>query len=103
MDLKTLRLPAFALVPIGALAIVSSGTRMISAGHVGVALLFGKVRPAALQEGINLVNPPYDVIQMDTRVQKQQAKYGAAGKDLQALHVEMVLNYHVTPDKATEV
>ena len=103
MGLKAVRLLAFALVPIGALVIVSSGTRMISAGYVGVALLFGKVRPVALQEGINLVNPLYDVIQMDTRLQKQQAKYDAAGKDLRAVHVEMVLNCRLTPDKATGV
>jgi regulator of protease activity HflC (stomatin/prohibitin superfamily) len=97
--LKALRLIAIAVVPIGALMIVSSGVRMISAGHVGVALLFGKVQPIALHEGINLVNPLYDVIQMDTRVQKHQGRYDAASKDLQAVHVEMVLNYRLTPDK----
>ncbi len=101
--LKALRLLAFFLVPIGGLVILSSGIRMISAGHVGVALLFGKVQPVALHEGINLVNPLYDVIQMDTRVQKHQARYDAASKDLQAVHVEMVVNYRLTPDKATEV
>ncbi len=103
LGLKAVRLLAFLLVPLGALVILSSGIRMISAGHVGVALLFGKVQPVALHEGINLVNPLYDVIQMDTRVQKHQAKYDAASKDLQAVHVEMVLNYRLTPDKATEV
>jgi regulator of protease activity HflC (stomatin/prohibitin superfamily) len=91
------------LVPVGGLMIVSSGVRMISAGHVGVALLFGKVQTVALHEGINLVNPLYDVIQMDTRVQRHQAKYDAASKDLQAVHVEMVLNYRLQPEKATEV
>jgi regulator of protease activity HflC (stomatin/prohibitin superfamily) len=40
---------------------------------------------------------------MDTRVQRHQAKYDAASKDLQAVHVEMVLNYRLQPDKATEV
>jgi regulator of protease activity HflC (stomatin/prohibitin superfamily) len=101
--LKALRLLAFVLIPIGALMILSSGIRMISAGQVGVALLFGKVAPLALHEGINLVNPLYDVVQMDTRVQKHQARYDAASKDLQAVHVEMVVNYRLTPDKATEV
>jgi regulator of protease activity HflC (stomatin/prohibitin superfamily) len=91
------------LVPVGALMIVSSGVRMISAGHVGVALLFGKVQAVALHEGINLVNPLYDVVQMDTRVQRHQARYDAASKDLQAVHVEMVLNYRMLPEKATEV
>jgi regulator of protease activity HflC (stomatin/prohibitin superfamily) len=101
--LKALRAVSFVLIPVGVLMILSSGVRMISAGHVGVALLFGKVQPVALREGINLVNPLYDVIEMDTRVQKHQAKYDAASKDLQAVHVEMVLNFRLLPDKATEV
>jgi regulator of protease activity HflC (stomatin/prohibitin superfamily) len=100
---KLLRVVALFLVPVGVLVIVSSGIRMIGAGQVGVALLFGKVQPIALHEGINLVNPLYDVVQMDTRVQKHQARYDAASKDLQAVHVEMVLNYRLLPDKATEV
>ena len=101
--LKALRIVTMLLVPVGALMIVSSGVRMISAGHVGVALLFGKVQAVALHEGINLVNPLYDVVQMDTRVQRHQARYDAASKDLQAVHVEMVLNYRMLPEKATEV
>ena len=101
--LKALRVVAMVVVPIGALMIVSSGVRMIGAGQVGVALLFGKVQQVALHEGINLVNPLYDVVEMNTRVQKHQARYDAASKDLQAVHVEMVLNYRLLPDKATEV
>ena len=98
-----LRLVAMVLVPVGALMILSSGVRMISAGQVGVALLFGKVQPVVLHEGINLVNPLYDVVEMNTRVLRHQAKYDAASKDLQAVHVEMVLNYRLLPDKAAEV
>ncbi len=101
--LKALRLIAMVLVPIGALMIISSGVRMIGPGQVGVALLFGKVQPIALTEGINLVNPLYDVVQMDTRVLRHQQKYDAASKDLQAVHVEMVLNFRLLPNKATEV
>ena len=100
---RLLRLVGIALVPVGVLVILSSGIRMIGAGQVGVALLFGKVQPLALHEGINLVNPLYDVVEMNTRVQKHQAKYDAASKDLQAVHVEMVLNYRLLPEKAAEV
>lgn len=103
LGLKGLRIIAILLVPVGALVILSSGVRMISAGQVGVALLFGKVQPIELHEGINLVNPLYDVVEMNTRVLRHQAKYDAASKDLQAVHVEMVLNYRLLPDKAAEV
>lgn len=101
--LKAARLLTVLLVPLGALVIVSAGVRMIGPGQVGVALLFGKVQPIALHEGLNLVNPLYDVVEMNTRVQKHQAKYDAASKDLQAVHVEMVLNFRLLPDKATDV
>jgi prohibitin 2 len=37
------------------------------------------------------------------RVQKHTARYDAASKDLQAVHVEMVLNYRVVPERAPEV
>lgn len=85
-----LRLVAMALIPVGALMILSSGIRMISAGQVGAALLCGKVQPVVLHEGINLVNPLDDVAEMNTRVLRQQATYDAASKDLQAVHVEMI-------------
>jgi regulator of protease activity HflC (stomatin/prohibitin superfamily) len=40
---------------------------------------------------------------MDTRVQKHTTRYDAASKDLQAVHVDMVLNYRLMPDRAPEV
>jgi regulator of protease activity HflC (stomatin/prohibitin superfamily) len=101
--LRILRLVSIVLIPVGALTILSSTVRMIGPGNVGVALLFGKVQPVALPEGINLVNPLYDVVEMNTRVQRDQARYDAASRDLQAVHVEMVLNYSLDPQRATEV
>jgi regulator of protease activity HflC (stomatin/prohibitin superfamily) len=103
VGLRLLRAAGFLVIPIGVLVILSSMVRMIGAGHVGVAVLFGKVQSSALHEGLNIVNPLYDVVQMDTRVQRHQAKYDAASKDLQAVHVVMILNYRLNPSKATEV
>ena len=78
--------------------------RIIPAGHVGVKVLFGGVDPVPLREGLNVVwNPLYDVVDMDTRVLKHTAKYDAASKDLQAVHVDMVLNYRLIPERAPEV
>jgi regulator of protease activity HflC (stomatin/prohibitin superfamily) len=103
VGLRLLRAAGFLVIPIGVLVILSSMVRMIGPGQVGIALLFGKVQPIALHEGLNVVNPLYDVVQMDTRVQKHQQRYDAASKDLQAVHVEMVLNYRLLPDQATAV
>ena len=95
----------FALaVGIPALIFVFSIFRIIPAGEVGVKVLFGQVDPVPLREGLNVLwNPLYDVVNMDTRVHKHVAKYDAASKDLQAVHVEMVLNVRLIPDRAPEV
>ena len=67
-------------------------------------VLFGEVEPVPLREGLNVVwNPLYDIVIMDTRVQKHTTRYDAASKDLQAVHVDMVLNYRLMPDRAPDV
>jgi regulator of protease activity HflC (stomatin/prohibitin superfamily) len=91
-------------VGIPALIFVFSIFRIIPAGHVGVKVLFGQVDPAPLREGLNVLwNPLYDIVIMDMRVLKHEARYDAASKDLQAVHVQMVLNYRVMPDRAPEL
>jgi len=91
-------------IGIPAFIVIFSVLRIIPAGHVGVKVLFGQVEPQPLREGLNVVlNPLYDVVDMDVRVVKHTARYDAASKDLQAVHVEMVLNYRVMPDRAPEV
>jgi len=91
-------------IGVPALVFVLSIFRVIPAGQVGVKVLFGQVDPAPLREGLNVLwNPLYDIVTMDVRVQKHTARYDAASKDLQAVHVEMVLNYRVVPERAPEV
>jgi regulator of protease activity HflC (stomatin/prohibitin superfamily) len=91
-------------IGIPALIFTFSVFRIIPAGHVGVKVLFGQVETVPLREGLNVVwNPLYDIVDMDTRVLKHTARYDAASKDLQAVHVEMVLNYRLSPDRAPEV
>jgi regulator of protease activity HflC (stomatin/prohibitin superfamily) len=100
-------LPALVLVlalAVPAAVLIFSVFRIIPAGHVGVKVLFGQVDPVPLREGLNVVwNPLYDIVVMDARVGRHAARYDAASKDLQAVHVEMVLNYRLIPDRAPEV
>jgi regulator of protease activity HflC (stomatin/prohibitin superfamily) len=88
---------------LAGLLVLLSTFVIIPAGHVGVASLFGSVQPRPLSEGLNIVNPLLYVTSMSTQVQKYQEKYDAVTKDLQAVAVEMVLNYRLLPDKAPEV
>jgi regulator of protease activity HflC (stomatin/prohibitin superfamily) len=94
------------LIAIGvpAAILVFSVFRIIPAGHVGVKVLFGQVDAVPLREGLNLVwNPLYDMVLMDARVGRHSAKYDAASKDLQAVHVDMVLNYRLIAERGPEV
>ncbi len=88
------------LLVIPFLVVIFSTLRVIPAGHVGVPVLFGEVQMIALKEGLNIVNPLYEVVKMDCRVKKYENKYDAASKDLQNVHVVMALNYRIFPDKA---
>ena len=98
------RLVLIVAVGIPSLIFIFSIFRIIPAGQVGVKVLFGQVDPVPLREGLNVLwNPLYDIVTMDTRVHKHTARYDAASKDLQAVHVEMVLNVRLMPDKAPEV
>jgi prohibitin 2 len=91
-------------IGVPALILFFSVFRIIPAGHMGVKVLFGQVDPVPLREGLNVVlNPLYDIVVMDGRVGKHVAKYDAASKDLQAVHVEMVLNVRLSPDRAPDV
>jgi prohibitin 2 len=91
-------------IGVPALVFLLSIFRVIPAGQVGVKVLFGQVDPSPLREGLNVLwNLLYEIVPMDVRVLKHTARYDAASKDLQAVHVEMVLNYRVVADRAPEV
>ena len=92
-----------ALGLVGVLIVVFSTVVIVTAGHVGVVRAFGKVEPRPIYEGLNLVAPWKDVEEMSVQVQKKAGKFDAASKDLQAVHVDMVINYRLLPDKAPEV
>jgi len=78
---------AFA-IGIPALIVLFSVFRIIPSGQVGVKVLFGEVEPV----------PP--AARAST---SHTTRYDAASKDLQAVHVDMVLNYRLMPDRAPDV
>jgi len=75
-------------IGIPALIVLFSVFRIIPAGQVGVKVLFGEVEPV----------PP--AARAST---SHTTRYDAASKDLQAVHVDMVLNYRLMPDRAPDV
>jgi regulator of protease activity HflC (stomatin/prohibitin superfamily) len=65
----TLGLASSVLLVVALLALVAASVVIIPAGHVGVQVLFGRVQPTALTEGIQLINPFVDVIEMTVRTE----------------------------------
>jgi regulator of protease activity HflC (stomatin/prohibitin superfamily) len=57
------------LLLVAVVLFVVSCTTIIPAGHVGVQVLFGKVNPRALTEGIQIINPLVEVQQMSVRTE----------------------------------
>jgi regulator of protease activity HflC (stomatin/prohibitin superfamily) len=57
------------LMVVAVLAVVMSTVVVIPAGHVGVQVLFGRVKPNALTEGIQFINPFVAVEEMSVRTE----------------------------------
>lgn len=90
-------------VLLGVLIVVLSSFVVVDSGHIGVVTVFGNVEKEPLYNGLHVVLPYKDVVQMDTRVQKHEARYDAASVDIQAVHAVMALNYRLIGDRAPEV
>ncbi len=76
----------------------------IPAGHRGVVLEFGKVKPEALGEGLFFVMPIMSsVVKMDVRTQIMETTASAASKDLQDTFADIAINFHLNPDMVTNI
>ncbi len=51
------------------IGIFTSMFRQIDAGHAGVQVMFGQVKPGVLYEGMNFTNPLVDVKEVSTQTQ----------------------------------
>ncbi|MFN5514524.1 MAG: prohibitin family protein [Cyanobacteriota bacterium] len=86
------------LVSLLILALVSTFFVVIPAGHRGVWLEWGQVKPKVLPEGIHWIVPGVQRVEiMSVRVQKQELNTEASSKDLQDVYIDLVLNWHPQP------
>lgn len=73
---------------------------IINAGQRGVLMRFGKVQEQILEEGIHLVIPLVDTVQkLSIRIQKQEIAAESSTKDLQEVFTDLVLNWHIIPER----
>ena len=78
---------------------------IVGAGERGVVFnQFHGVQQKILQEGLSFIVPVVErVIKMDVKIRKSDTRATAASKDLQIVMTEIVLNYHLFPDKVNKI
>lgn len=84
--------------------VVSSAFGQVSAGHRGVVLQFGAVTGEIKQEGLYMVVPGIQSVQlMDVQVHADKSKATAASHDLQNVATEVTVNYRLNPKHVADV
>lgn len=95
------------LLVLGAVVLVglSMGFREVQAGFVGVVSQFGRIQDDELRPGLHWITPIVnDVTYVDTRVRAINVEgYTAASREQQDLFMNLTLNYHVDPDRASDI
>jgi regulator of protease activity HflC (stomatin/prohibitin superfamily) len=88
---------AFALLSI---IMILNPFAQVSAGERGVVLTWGAAGDQVLTEGLHMVTPIAQHVQIvDIRVQKEQVDVAAASKDLQTVNSTVAINFHPDPSK----
>jgi len=103
-------------VVIALLGILSSAIRIVEPGKVGVKVLFGKVQPAVLNSGLNIINPLAKVELFDITTQsytmsgseqeRSQLSDGAIkvlSADGLEVTIDMTVLYRVNPQQAPSI
>src|SRR5438093_433324 len=68
-NLRGISSASTALFALAVLLFIGSSFVIIPAGHIGVQVLFGRVQPNALPEGMRFINPFVDIQQMTVRTE----------------------------------
>lgn len=71
---------------------------IVPAGFRGVMTTMGKPSEEVFGEGVHLITPFVQQLHpIDVRVARNEGQGEAASKDLQAVQVKVILNYHIDP------
>ena len=105
---KQVRFGAKVVVGLIAVAILSSiimgSIAIVPAGNRGVLLTWGKVETKILGEGISMVTPYMNQVQvMPVQTMKYTASASSASSDLQIVTTEVTLNYHLDAGSVNKI
>lgn len=91
------------IVLLGMLAYVGSPLTIVSAGQRGVLTTMGKPAEEVYGEGVHWIIPFVQRMNlMDVHMARNEGQGEAASKDLQAVQVKVILNYHLDPAAAAK-
>lgn len=82
-------------------ALSACGVAVVDTGKRGVKTHYGKVVGESLAEGLYFYNPlTSDIIEMDTRVKREDGETSVYTKDVQQSTISYAINYSLAKDKA---
>lgn len=92
------------IVGVIAVVLLFFSVTTVGAGHRGVLLQLGEVKPKVLDEGLHFLIPFIQTVQpIEVRVQKEESSQTAASKDLQTVTATVAVNYSVDPTSVNKL
>ncbi|CEH31693.1 HflC protein [Aneurinibacillus migulanus] len=93
------------VIPVIILVILAfESLTVVQAGHRGIIVQLGAVKPTVLGEGMHFKIPfIQDIVQVEVRVQKAESSASAASKDLQVVTTNMAVNFHMDPSSVNKL
>ena len=92
---------AIAVVLLIIVSVAGCGIKVVDTGHRGIETRFGKVVSEALPEGIYFYNPITSaIVEMDTRIQRQDGETDTYTRDVQQAAIKYTLNYRLQQNAA---
>lgn len=92
---------------VGGLVIVGTLLRpftIVGVGQRGVVTILGQVQDGVLSEGLHTVIPVVTRVEsLSVRIQKTELEIQAASSDLQEIKPNVVINWHLDPERVNEV
>ena len=88
-------------IAIMVVSVAGCGIKVVDTGQRGVKTRFGEITSTSLPEGLYFYNPiTSNIIEIDTRVQRQDGDTESYTRDVQQAHIKYTLNYRLQQDKA---
>ena len=102
----TSKLIRYAIIGVAVIVVLLLGNPLgtVGAGERGILLRFNAVTGTIYDEGLYFRWPLIErVIIVDIKIQKEQADATAASKDLQTVHSDVAVNFHIGAERVASI